>query len=260
MDIGLCTITNKDWPVETVLELAAKTGYDGVEIWGRKHVGVDSSGDDPDLDTCRNIASRASDLGLEIPVYGSYLRPGTTGFRDKLAAELEVAVVLNADLIRVWPGDQEYGDHTSTHWDNIVNDLSLAGQQAADRKLGVTVEKHEGTVTNRGEGARRLLETVDSPAVGLNWQPLFHLDGEDLLAEAELLAPMCNNIHLQATREQGGQRRCLLSDAYFDLPALLSVFDRSGFDGYLEVEFVDPTTDYETSVRAEHEYLAGIVP
>lgn len=258
MNIGLCTITNKEWPVEDVLTLAAEAGYDGVEIWGRKHVGVTHDGDDPDLETCRRIATKASDLGLEIPVYGSYLRPGTAGFRDELETGLEAGVALDADLIRVWPGDQEYGEHESTHWDAVVEDLALAGRRATSRGLDVTIEKHEGTLANREEGARRLIEAVDSPAVGLNWQPLFFLDDDELQGEAKRLAPISNNIHLQATRERGGNQRCPLSEAYFDVPEIVSAFDSAGFDGYLEVEFVDPTAEYEATVEAEREYLAEI--
>lgn len=260
MDIGLCTITNKEWPVEDVLTLAAEAGYDGVEIWGQEHVGVSHDGADPDLETCRKVAAEASDLGLEIPVYGSYLRPGTASFRDELETELEAGEALDADFIRVWPGDQEYGEHESTHWDAVVEDLALAGRRATSRGLEVTLEKHEGTLANREEGARRLIEAVDSPAVGLNWQPLFFLDGDEISGEAKRLAPISNNVHLQATHKRGGNQRCPLPEAYFDVPEIVSAFDSAGFDGYLEVEFVDPTAEYEATVEAEREYLAGIRP
>ncbi|MFC6964766.1 hypothetical protein [Halocatena marina] len=41
---------------------------------------------------------------------------------------------------------------------------------------------------------------------------------------------------------------------------VVAVFDQNGFDGYLEMEFVDPTADYETAVRAERESLSRAVP
>ena len=71
MHLGLCSITNKDWPVEDVLALAAEAGYDGVEIWGQDHVGNPVGDGEPDIETCRAIADTAADLDVEIPVYGS---------------------------------------------------------------------------------------------------------------------------------------------------------------------------------------------
>ncbi|MFC4987877.1 sugar phosphate isomerase/epimerase family protein [Saliphagus infecundisoli] len=260
MDYGLCTISNKEWSIEDVLGLAANVGFDGVEVWGGNHVGNAGGPESPNMSICRTIADLAADLGLAVPVYGSYLRPGKNGFRENLTAELDAATALHANLVRVWPGDQEYGDHDTDHWDTVVTDLQLAGQRAADRDLAITVEKHEGTLTNRTEGARQLIQAVDSPAVGLNWQPLFFMDGEEILAEAETLAPLSNNVHLQATREQGGTTRCRLSEAYFDVSTVLEVFDDVGFEGYAEVEFVDQELPYEAAVRADATYLATVGP
>jgi len=260
MNLGLCTITNKDWPVEDVLALAAEAGYDGVEIWGQDHVGNPGGDGEPDIETCHAIADTAADLGVEIPVYGSYLRPGTSGFDEGLGPELDAAVALGADLVRVWPGDQEFGEHDPDHWESVVADLETTGERAADRDVAITVEKHEGTLSNTTEGARRLIESVDAAAVGLNWQPLFFLDADAVAEEAAALAPLSNNIHLQATHERGGEQRSPLAEAYFDLPSILDTFDRAGFEGYAEVEFVDPTTAYEEAVRADREYLAEIVP
>lgn len=255
MKTGLCTITNTDWPVDDILDLAADVGYDGVEIWGKAHVGKSSPDDDPDLETCRRIANLAAELGLEVPVYGSYLRPGTDRFRDALEPELAAARALDSDAIRIWAGRQEYGTHSPGHWDDVVSDLTLLGDRASNYDIAVTVEKHEGSLTNREEGAKRLIEAVDSSVVGLNWQPLFFLDEGDLLAEAERLEPLANNVHLQATREHGGDRRCPLSEAYFDVAEILDVFHRAGFDGFVEVEFVDPDLKYETAVQNDHECL-----
>ena len=189
MNLGLCTITNKHWPVEEVLALAAEAGYDGVEIWGQDHVGNPGGDGEPDIETCRAIADTAADLDVEIPVYGSYLRPGTSGFDEEFGAELDAAVALGADLVRVWPGDQEFGERDSDYWESVIADLETAGERAADRDVAITVEKHEGTLSNTTEGARRLIESVDVAAVGLNWQPLFFLDADAVEKEAAALAP-----------------------------------------------------------------------
>ena len=131
----------------------------------------------------------------------------------------------------------------------------MLADRAAAANLAVTVEKHEGRLTNATEGARRLIEAVDRPNCGLNWQPLFHMDETALVAEAERLAPLSNNVHIQAPAERGSYQRAPLEDAYFDVSAVLDRFADAGFDGYVEVEFVSEDTAYETAVQRDHDYL-----
>lgn len=252
MKVGLCTISNTDASIGSVLSLAADTGYAGVEIWGDGHV------DDGDS-SAERIAESAGSFGLEIPVYGSYLRAGTDDFEREVSTELDIADALGASLIRVWPGAQEYQEHTSEHWDRVVDDLLSLSRRAADRGIGVTVEKHEGTLTNTTTGARELMETVDHQRCGLNYQPLFFLSADELVAEARELAPLANNVHMQAVGIRGGDERTLLQDAYFDCEALLAPFQEHAFQMYVEVEFVDQGRPYESAIRQDLEYLRSIL-
>ena len=235
MQLGLCTISNMELPVERVLQVAADVGYEGVEIWGKDHLG------DGDADACASIRQTAGELGLDVAVYGSYLTVGTDGFADAYERELTIADRLGADLIRVWPGDSEYGDHRDLH----IEAHSFPTRRSSD--------------LNTTEGARRLVDAVDHPDCGLNWQPLFVLSERELLAETETLAPRSNNVHLQAPAERDGDERTLLSNAYVDVGAVLERFERAGYDGYVEVEFVSQDRPYEDAVRRDHEYLRSLV-
>lgn len=252
MQLGLCTISNGELPVERVLTVAADVGYDGVEIWGKDHVG------DSGEDTCGTIRQTARDLGLELPVYGSYLTVGTDGFDDAYERELRIADRLDADLIRVWPGEREYGDHDPAEFEAAVADLRTLAERASSMDLAVTVEKHEGRLSNTTEGARKLIGAVDHPKCGLNWQPLFALSERDLLAEVDALAPLSNNVHLQAPAEPDSYDRTLLSEAYFDVGRILDRFEQVGFDGYVEVEFVTDECAYEDAVQRDYEYLRSV--
>ncbi|WP_306061575.1 sugar phosphate isomerase/epimerase family protein [Natronococcus wangiae] len=251
MQIGLCTISNRAASVESVIRDAGDAGYDGVEVWGKDHVG------DGNPETCRSIRDAARAASVEIPVYGSYLRVGAPDFDDLLEREFEIARRLEADLIRVWAGSQEYGDHDDEHWDRAVEDLSRASRHAADRDLGVTVEKHANTLTNDGEGARRLVEAVDRENCRLNWQPAFSMAPDVLVEEAKDLAPISNNVHVQAVPERGSRDRCPLEAAFFDLERLLGIFKNAGFSGFVNVEFVDGDRPYRTAIEADLEYLRG---
>lgn len=256
MNLGLCTISNRDESVEYVVETAAEAGYDGVEVWGKEpHVG------DGSPERCERIAALAADHGIEVGVYGSYLRIGTGEFDERMAHELDVAERLGAGTIRVWAGESDYGDHSAAEFDDAVSDLGTLADAVTDRGLAVTVEKHAGTLTSTRTGARRLVEAVDFDVevCGLNWQPSFEDPAADVLADARELAPLSNNVHVQAVPEPGSGDRCALADAYFDLPEILSAFESVGLDGWIDVEFVSAEDDYETAIRADHDYLRSIV-
>lgn len=252
MQFGLCSISNTGTSVHSVLDAAAEAGYDGVEVWGHDHVG-DKSGE-----TCRTIRRQATTRRLDLPVYGSYLRAGTGSFDEDLHRELAVAEELDADLIRVWAGNQEYDDHDPEHWHRVVDDMERLTEAADSRGIDVTVEKHAGTLTTTAAGASRLVKAVDSPRFGVNWQPSFWLSSAELVEEAAALAPLSNNVHLLATAERGGERYCSLAEAYFDVGAILQVFGDAGFDGYANVEFVPADCSYRTAIRNELQYLRSV--
>ncbi|WP_255171428.1 sugar phosphate isomerase/epimerase family protein [Natrononativus amylolyticus] len=254
MKFGLCTLSRTESPVESVVRTAGDVGYDGVEIWGKDHV------DSGDEGVCRSIRDAAQTHDLEIPVYGSYARAGSAEFGDEIADEVAIADRLDADLIRLWAGSQEYGDHDDAHWEAVVEDLETAAELAADRGLAVTVEKHANTLTNDTEGAERLIEAVSHPACLLNWQPVFGMPADEVVADAERLVGLSNNVHIQAVPdpESSPSDRCLLEDAYFDVEAILEVFAADGFDGFVNVEFVTDDVAYEEAIEADLEYLRSL--
>ncbi|WP_242695640.1 sugar phosphate isomerase/epimerase family protein [Halomontanus rarus] len=252
IDVGLCTISAKDRSVEEVLELAGAVGYDGVEIWGQDHVGDGSEM------TCERIAEAADEQGLEIASYGSYLRCGSDAFDDDLEHELAIADRLGTEIVRIWAGSQEYGDHEQDHWDRVVADLERVTERAADDGLEVTVEKHNNTLTHTLEGAKKLIETIDDERCRLNYQPGFSIPADELEREAEALAPLSNQLHLQTTRERTARERAPLSESYYDLEAILEPFGR-GFDGYANVEFVTDERPYREAIEADLRYVRSFL-
>lgn len=252
MNLGLCTISAKERPVKEVIELAGGAGYDGVEIWGRDHVGDGSE------EVCRRIAETAEESEVGIPVYGSYLRCGTDAFDDEIDGELAVTDRLGADLIRVWAGREEFGDHTEDHWNRIVADLERLTERAAAYNVDVTVEKHANTLTNDLDGARRLIEAVDEERCQLNYQPGFGIPAAELEREGKALASLSNNVHLQAVRDSGERERCPLSAAYYDLEAVLDPF-LEDFEGYANVEFVTDEHPYREAIAADNRYLRSVI-
>lgn len=254
MNLGLCTISNRDRSVGDVVDAAAAAGYDGVEVWG----GADHTGDGSP-DRCASIRETVEDAGIKLPTYGSYLRAGRDGFRERMEHELAVARALGAPRIRVWAGDTDYAERTTEEWHAAVSDLRTLCRRAETLGLAVVVEKHPNTLTDSATGARRLLAAVDAGNCGLNWQPRFDRSGEALLADVGELAPFVDYVHLQALPEPETKPRCLLEDAYFDCGAIVGVLATAGYDGWLSVEFVTPDLPFETAIERDRRYLSSLL-
>lgn len=252
MKVGLCTISNKEAACADVIALAGTGGYDGVEIWGQGHIGDGSES------TCRRIATAAADAGLEIPVYGSYLRAGTDEFAENLSHEVAVADRLGTDLIRVWAGSAEYGDHDPAYFNRVVRDLHELTERAAEVGVAVTVEKHAGTLTNTFEGARKLITAVDHQHCGLNYQPDFSVPADVIEREIAELGPFANHCHLQAVPVRGARDRCPLSEAFYDVGGVLDGL-AAGFDGYAMVEFVTDECPYHEAIADDLAYIRSRV-
>lgn len=251
MHVGICTISNKELPVADVIDIAAELEVDGIEPWGRDHV-------DGSLDRAREIKDRAAAADLEVPVYGSYLRPGDESFADAYDHELALAEALDADLIRVWAGNEEYQDVSDHHWNAVVADLETLADAAEAAGVAITVERHSGTVTNTRAGAARLIE--ETPAnVGLNWQAGRAPDSATVLEDARELAPLSNNVHVQTAAAPDAGERCPLAYSYVDLERVIDAFAAAGFDGYLEIEFVTQRCSYDAAVAADVAFLRRVL-
>lgn len=252
MKIGVCTISNTEESIEAVIETAADLGVAGIEPWGRDHL----DGGDPARGEA--IAEMANEHGLEIPVYGSYLRAGAEDFADRLESELAVTTALGANAIRVWAGAQEYQAVEADHWEAVVADLETVADAARGHDVEVTVERHAGTVTNTTEGAAALIDETP-PEVGLNWQPYFEQDAETVRDDIHRLAKHANNVHLQAVAAPGERERCPLAFAYFDVADIVRALRDAGFEGYLEIEFVTQRASYRPSLAGDVAFLESVL-
>lgn len=250
MNVGVCTISSKERSPEAVIDLVAGVGGAGVEVWGKGHV--------EDAAQCRELAGYASDRGIEIPVFGSYLRPGGDAFEADMHREIELAEALGADLIRVWAGSTEYQEADRAEYEGVVADLRTLAEALDGTGIDVTVERHAGTVTNTTAGAAAVI--ADTPTnVGLNWQPNFAQAATEIETDIRELADVTNNVHLQTRHDPSAGGRAPLAFSYFDVAGVIDELAAAGYDGYLEVEFVTEGARYGPTVAADVAFIQQAV-
>jgi sugar phosphate isomerase/epimerase len=262
MKVGLCTIAFQEKPLSDALEIAAKCGYDAVEIWCKPP--HDPGGFDPAY--WAGIAEQMAAHLLDTPVIGSYLRGTEKDFDAQAARVLKIADALDSKLIRVWAGGKGSKDATDADWDVVVSAYARLAAKATDYRF--CFERHGGTLTDDWPCAKKLLERLPQSNVGLNYQ---FLRGETTALVCKSLAEGKDrllNFHVQNEKKlpDGSRQPADAESGDLDYRAILATLKEIGFAGYLETEFVrdgvgDPKSPEAKMAAARREcgYLKQLV-
>jgi len=188
---GICSVTLANYSVEEVLEIAVKSGLQGIEWWGNGHV------PHGDVACARRVRDLTAAAGLEVSSYGSYYRVGVSeGAGLSFQSVLESAVALGAPTIRVWAGDRNTCDADAAFVQNVVDDTNRTADLAAKQGISITFEFHGGTLTDRNETAIQFAERVPHPNVFFSWQPPHGYTVEHCLEGLRGLLPRLSTVHV----------------------------------------------------------------
>ena len=234
MKTALCTIAFKELPVEQVLDLAREHGLDGVEIWGKEpHMG-----ETYDADRVAKLKDAVAERGLDISAFGSYVKPEMDDFDALSQAALDIAVGLGADVMRIWSGGGASAHVTPEAYALAVERLKDLCLRAADVGVTLAFEFHDNSICDNARGIVRLIEDVGSPVLKTYYQPSRREGADDPYEAAEIVGPYVVNVHAQ-NYVIGGQPRVTTADGDVDYRRVVPILQEHGFDGYLEIEFVD---------------------
>lgn len=237
MKVALCSIAFRERLLEYSLDLACEAGLDGVEIWGREpHISEE-------YDANRVAAARkmVTDRGLEVAVFGSYLRLGAVESDSMpLRDTLQIATGLDVSMVRVWASDVGSDGADDDLWKRTVEECREASASAEKMGLRLAVEMHTNTLADTAASARRLVEDVDRDNFGLNYQPLPDLE-DDALKRLKRVLPYVFHLHAQNYAALNGDpekiERASLAEGVIDYVPLVDLLRDEGYDGYMAVEF-----------------------
>lgn len=259
MKIALCSIAFRERLLEYSLDIACEAGIDGVEIWGREpHISEE-------YDANRVAATRkmVEDRGLDVAVFGSYLRLGAVNTESMpLRDVLQIATGLDVPLVRVWASDVGSDEADDGVWKNTVEECREAACSAQKMGLGLAVEMHTNTLADTASAARRLVEDVARDNFGLNYQPLPSLEADAVTRLKEVLPYVCH-CHAQnyaaLNGDPGKIERASLSEGVIDYVPLVDLLREDGYDGYMAVEFSPSNVeDKRAAVLRDCIYLQNI--
>ena len=124
-----------------------------------------------DLDTADRIAQSTLDAGLALAAYGSYYVVGESESQGlSFTTVLQTAKALRAPMVRVWAGNQSPDDASRGCRAHISDEARRIADLAAEEKIKLVFEFHNGTLTETGESCAAFMETVDHANARAYWQ------------------------------------------------------------------------------------------
>ncbi len=273
-----------------VAAAARASGYVGVELRGtRRQLPPDAAADRvrrlQDLFAGLEVANIASHAGNFALVDAD----GARRERESVRKYLAWAARLGAGSVRVWPGWVAAAEAEPGHWERAARHLRWCAEAAADRGVMVAVEMHHATLAESPQGAARLLDAVDRPAIGLIldpanlmqtpapfgaaavgpiWDRLLHVHVKDhaIVTSAHPAAypfrDYLRHIGTWVARMEGPRRRLgpgwfakrALGQGHVPWPAILAELRRRHYAGHLIVESEVGPGMPEGSELARREY------
>ncbi len=234
MKSGICSITFRKLEPAAVVELVACAGLQGIEWGGDVHV------PHGDLATASRVKDLTLDAGLQVSSYGSYYRAGEDEEQGlRFSDVLRTAAELGAPAIRIWAGRKGSDEASAAYREAVTADLRRVAELAAAAGIGVSLEWHGGSLTDRPDSTFKLLAAVAHPNLSLYWQPAMNLDGPASLRSLEQALPSLTNVHLFHWRMGAdGVERRPLAEGTAVWQKYLNVLRKSKKSRWLLMEFV----------------------
>lgn len=218
-----------------------------------------------DADDLARFKARLEQIGVSPVCVGAYCDLTLPRQIEMMKRRIDFARDLGA--INVVSDATRQLDIDANQWRKLVNTLRHLGDYAADQGVRIALETHGG-LTRNGTLARRLLDAVDHPAVGVNYDTgniYYYNDDLDPVEDVKLVADRVFHVHLKDTAGGKGEWRfCGLGKGRVNFPGIVDVLSKIGFRGPYSIELEGIRGEdlnragQSTVVRESLEYLRRI--
>lgn len=268
MQFGFSTNAFRDYSLGESIELLADAGYDGVELLlDEPHLYPPTATDD-DLDQVRgwldehDIAVSNGNAFMLTAIedfhHPSFVEPDEDYRRkrvDYTLAAIDVAAELDVPHISIEPGGP-VPEEKSREWamETFLDGLSEVGDRAEAAGVDVLVEPEPDLLIETSDQFLELMERVDSPRIGCNFDAgHFFCVGEEPAELVDELAGYTRHYHLEDIPADREHEHTQLGDGALDIDGFLSVLDDRDYDGFVTVELYPYE---ETAVETARDAMA----
>ena len=256
MKYSFMTFSCPELDLTGVLDLAAKVGYDGVELRidaGHGH-GVEV---DVDKGRRREIREQAEAAGVAISCIATSCKFADAETAEQTIAEAKERIYLAADVgapvVRVFGGP--FGDELTREEaiDGMAERLGALAEDAEELGVTVCLETHDAWSDPRHVAA--VLEKIDRRSIGANWDVIHPVRrGLATVEESfEALRPWIRHLHIHdgIQADDGGMVLRPIGKGIVDHRLVLECLESIRFRGFLSGEWIRWSDPYTVHLPAE---------
>lgn len=234
LQAGMVSVTFRELAPARIIELVVEAGLTGIEWGGDIHVPHGH------IATAEAVRRQTEEAGLQVCSYGSYYRsPMSEEEGPSFDTVLETALALGAPLIRVWPGRRGSESADSAYRMSVADNLREIGEKALQAGIGIALEFHGNSLTDRVDSALALMREVNHPNVKLYWQQPHGETTEARLEGLKAVLPHLTHIHAFHWEFRDGQhQRRPLRDGICAWRSYIDAVRGSTTDRFVLLEFV----------------------
>lgn len=255
MKLGTATSVLYQYDLYDAIQLIAKLGFDGVDIWGgRPHV----YRQDYSAAELTALRKMIDDSGIEtfsfMPAFYHYphslSNPNSIVRQDSIDYMrfcIDNAAILGAKVVLVVPDHSLFGQSREASLQRFTESLGRIAVYASkyDLMLGIEVLYLDETdFVNSSEDALSIIREVNCNNIGVVLDTgTLNLSKENIEESVTKLNHLLLQIHINDNDGRGKQQNLIPGEGTYNFKQLISTLQKCGYDGYLSAELSKSYSD-----------------
>jgi protein FrlC len=256
MKLGTATSVLYQYSLVDAIPLIARTGFDGVDIWGgRPHV----YRQDYTQEELKGLRKLIADHGLVVssfmPAFYRYphslSNPNQRIRQDSIEYMricIENAAVLGSKIVLVVPDHSLYGQSRYDSLQRMIDSLTSIAPHAVnhDLILGIEVLYYDETdLVNNSADALSIIQTVGGSHFGVVADTgTLNLSKENASQMMQMLGSLLLQIHVNDNHGDKKQENLIPGDGTFDFAGLIRTLNEFKYAGFLSAELSKEYSDH----------------
>lgn len=268
MKLGTATSVLYLYAIKDAIPIVAKTGYDGVDIWGgRPHV----YRQDLSVEELKDLSQIIEDHGLVVSSFmpAFYRYPHSLSNPNPKIREdsieymrlcIDNAAVLGARIVLVVPDLSIYGQTREDSLQRMIDSIGVVTQYASryDLKLGVEVLYYDETdFVNTADDALYIIDQVGTENIGVVLDTgTLNLSKEPPEEILDKLGDLMLQVHVNDNHGGEHQQNLIPGEGTYDFKGLIKILKDHDYRGFLSAELSkEYAADPEPALRTTAERL-----
>ena len=164
LELGLVSVSFRDRSPSEIIRAAARCGLSCIEWGSDVHAPCGDAG------RLKSIKAECDGAGIRCRSYGTYFRIGENS-PEEIFRYISAAKLLGAEILRLWCGGKSALEYPAAEKKALFEECRRLARAAEKENVKLCLECHINTFTDTLSETLELLESVNSPAFGMYWQP-----------------------------------------------------------------------------------------